>query len=41
MKINFLNICLLILGRLTTTWSKEPPVINTRKELKKDKVREE
>ena len=42
LKINFfLNISLLILGRLTSTWGKEPPVITTRKELKKDTFKEE
>ncbi len=42
MKINFfLNICLLILGRLTSTWGKEQRIMTTRKELKKDKLKEE
>ena len=35
MKINFLNICLLILRRVNSTRSKEPPVMTNRKELKK------
>ena len=35
MKINFLNICLLILWRVNSRWGKESPVMTTRKELKK------
>ena len=37
----FFKICLLILRILTSTWGKEPPVMTTRKELKKDTVKEE
>ncbi len=31
----------MILGRLLNIWRKEPPVITTREELKKDAAREE
>ena len=39
--MNFLNICFFDSGKVTSTWGKEPPVMTTREELKKDAAREE
>ena len=40
MKINFLKYIFIDSGKINSKWGKEPPVMTTRKELKKDTLKE-
>ena len=40
-KDQFFKYMFIVSGKITSTWSKELPVMKTRKELKKDASREE
>ena len=40
-KDQFIKYMFIDSGKVTSTWCKKPPVLTTRKELKKDEAREE
>ena len=40
-KDQFFKYMFIDFGKVTSTWGKEPPVMTTRKELKKEDAREE
>ena len=41
MKINFFKYMFIDSGKVTSTWGKEPPVLTTREELKKEAAKKE